>query len=124
VQPDETVDAIEFIYEQGWTDGLPVVPPTVAKVRAMVERSGRVADELIAELPPKGGKATCVSCSVHDVVELEGRGIPAIVLCTEVFMDSAAEHAVAYGLPAARVVAVQHPLAALPHRPSQRVQMQ
>ena len=54
-----------------------------------------------------------MSCSVHDAVELEGRGIPTIVLCTEVFMDSAAEHAVAYGLPAARVMAVQHPLAAI-----------
>ena len=28
-------------------------------------------------------------------------------------MDSAAEHAAAYGLPEARVVAVQHPLAAI-----------
>jgi hypothetical protein len=37
VQPDETVGAIECIYEQGWTDGLPVVPPAVEKVQAMVE---------------------------------------------------------------------------------------
>jgi hypothetical protein len=50
---------------------------------------------------------------MHDAVELEGRGIPTVVLCTEVFMDSAAAHAVAYGLPEARVVAVQHPLAAI-----------
>jgi hypothetical protein len=54
-----------------------------------------------------------VSCSLHDAVELEGRGVPTVVLCTEVFMDSAAEHATAYGLPEARVVAVQHPLAAI-----------
>jgi hypothetical protein len=54
-----------------------------------------------------------VSCSLHDAVELEGRGIPTVVLCTAAFMDAAAAHALAYGLPAARVVAVQHPLAAL-----------
>jgi hypothetical protein len=50
---------------------------------------------------------------MHDAVELECRGIPTIVLCTEVFMDSVAAHAVAYGIPEARVVAVQHPLAAI-----------
>jgi hypothetical protein len=67
-QPDETVDAIEFIYEQGWTDGLPVVPPTVEKVQAMVERSGRAADELVAELPPKGGKATVEKIATNAVM--------------------------------------------------------
>jgi hypothetical protein len=46
-------------------------------------------------------------------VELEARGIPTVTLCTEAFMDSAAAHARAYGRPDARVVAVQHPLAAL-----------
>ncbi len=54
-----------------------------------------------------------MSCSLHDAVELEQRGIPTVTLCTEPFMDSAAAHARAYGRPEARVVAVQHPLAAL-----------
>ena len=25
--PDDSLAAIEYCYEQGWTDGLPVVPP-------------------------------------------------------------------------------------------------
>ena len=29
---DDLDDAIEFYYKKGWTDGLPVVPPTEAKV--------------------------------------------------------------------------------------------
>ena len=41
------------------------------------------------------------------------RGVPTVTLCTEAFMDSAAAHTRAYGRPDARVVAVQHPLAAL-----------
>ena len=28
--------AIDYCYEQGWTDGLPVVPPTEARVLPMV----------------------------------------------------------------------------------------
>ena len=30
-------DAIEFCFQQGWTDGLPVIPPTEERVRAMLE---------------------------------------------------------------------------------------
>src|SRR5712664_3135788 len=33
---DET-DAIELAFDKGWSDGLPVVPPTEARVRAMLE---------------------------------------------------------------------------------------
>ena len=29
-------EAIEFCYAKGWTDGLPVVPPTQARVLAML----------------------------------------------------------------------------------------
>ena len=46
-------------------------------------------------------------------MELEARGVPTVTLCTEAFIDSASAHARAYGRPDARVVAVQHPLAAL-----------
>ena len=34
---DDTVDAIEFCHEKGWTDGLPVIPPTLDRVQAMLE---------------------------------------------------------------------------------------
>lgn len=54
-----------------------------------------------------------MSCSLHDAAALEARGVPTITLCTDAFMDSAAAHAQAYGRPDSRVVAVQHPLAAL-----------
>ena len=33
----DTVDAIEFCYDKGWTDGLPVIPPTPDRVLAMLE---------------------------------------------------------------------------------------
>jgi hypothetical protein len=34
------VEAIEFCFQQGWTDGLPVVPPTESGVRAMLDAAG------------------------------------------------------------------------------------
>ncbi|MBI2204046.1 MAG: hypothetical protein HYU41_09370 [Candidatus Rokubacteria bacterium] len=34
---EDTADLIEFCFQQGWSDGLPVVPPTEGRVRAMLD---------------------------------------------------------------------------------------
>jgi hypothetical protein len=46
---DDAIDPIEYCYEQGWTDGLPVVPPTPEKVALAIEATGRAADALVCE---------------------------------------------------------------------------
>jgi hypothetical protein len=46
---DDGADLIEFCYERGWTDGLPVVPPTTDKVAAAVAATGRSPDEVICQ---------------------------------------------------------------------------
>lgn len=50
---------------------------------------------------------------MHDVLALEDRGIPTVLLCTEPFMHSAREHAEAFGTPDYQAVRVSHPLASL-----------
>ena len=40
-------DAIELCYRKGWTDGLPVVPPTEEKVRRTLEAAGREPNEVL-----------------------------------------------------------------------------
>ena len=43
----DTVEAIEFYYDKGWTDGLPVIPPTEESIRSMLDASGlEPADEI------------------------------------------------------------------------------
>jgi hypothetical protein len=54
-----------------------------------------------------------VSCSMHDVLAFEDRGIPTVLLCTEPFMNSAHDHAEAFGSPDYQAVQVRHPLASL-----------
>jgi hypothetical protein len=54
-----------------------------------------------------------VSCSMHDVLAFEDRGIPTVLLCTEPFMNSAREHGEAFGNPDYQTVRVGHPLASL-----------
>jgi hypothetical protein len=46
-------DAIEFCFERGWSDGLPVVPPTEARVQAMLDASGLAADHQIGFIPER-----------------------------------------------------------------------
>ena len=39
--PDDLLAAIDWCYEQGLTDGLPVVPPVVPRVEAMLAADAR-----------------------------------------------------------------------------------
>ena len=38
--PEEAAALIELYYEKGWTDGLPVIPPSEASVNAMLTAQG------------------------------------------------------------------------------------
>ena len=65
---DETEDLIEACYENGWTDGLPVVPPTPERVERMLNGTDRDPDELIAAVPPKWGRATVEKVAINAVM--------------------------------------------------------
>jgi hypothetical protein len=55
-------DEFEAMYERGWSDGLPVVPPTPDRVLAMLEGTRRAPDEIVAVVPPD-----LVQCTVEKV---------------------------------------------------------
>ena len=50
-----------------------------------------------------------MSCSVHDVIDLEGRGVPGVVVASSEFVDAAAAQARALGADPACVF-VPHPI--------------
>jgi hypothetical protein len=50
---------------------------------------------------------------MHDVIACEDRGLPAVFLCTEPFMNAARDHAKACGNPYYQAVQVRYPLASL-----------
>ena len=51
-----------------------------------------------------------MSCSVHDAVRLERRGIPTAAVGTEPFVDEALEQARLLGMPAYRMILIPHPV--------------
>jgi len=62
-------DAInQFYREKGLTDGLPIVPPTRARVNAMVAGAGRPRATLISQLAPAFGLATVESIAINAVM--------------------------------------------------------
>lgn len=62
VELAEAEDIMEACYDRGWSDGLPVVPPTPLRVMRMLNGSDRDAAEIIGKVPPDN-----VSCSIEKI---------------------------------------------------------
>src|SRR5215470_15665068 len=52
------VDLVELYFERGWTDGLPVVPPTRDKIDAVVQALGGDAGFVECKVAPRWGTLT------------------------------------------------------------------
>ena len=56
---EDDFDAVnELARSRGWSDGLPVVPPTARRVEQMLAYCDRPWDEPVARMPPRWGEAT------------------------------------------------------------------
>src|SRR5262245_32903341 len=51
-------DLIEWYYERGFSDGLPLVPPTPDKIAAALTALGGEPGQLVARVPPRWGSLT------------------------------------------------------------------
>lgn len=58
--PDD--DPIEATYDRGWSDGLPVVPPTDLRIARMLAGTSRKATDIVGLIPPN-----LIECSVEKV---------------------------------------------------------
>jgi len=62
VELADAEDEAEAMFARGWSDGLPLVPPTPERVLAMLAGTVRAPDEVVAVVPPD-----LVPCSVEKV---------------------------------------------------------
>lgn len=58
----------EYLFDQGWSDGLPLVPATEESVQAFLARTERGPDEIVARLPQLGRTASVRDAAVHAVM--------------------------------------------------------
>ena len=61
-------DVAEFMFDQGFTDGLPVVPPSPERVLRMLGSTRRNAQELVAVVPPNLAPATVEKVAINAVM--------------------------------------------------------
>jgi hypothetical protein len=69
LEVDDEYGSINELYqERGWTDGLPIVPPTPARVAELLRWTDREPREVVAVLPPRQGEATVERLAVNAVM--------------------------------------------------------
>ncbi len=57
-----------FFYRRGWTEGLPIIPPTEEAVAEMMTGTDLPADHVVVELEPRRGKATIERIAINAVM--------------------------------------------------------
>ncbi|MDR0359480.1 MAG: thioredoxin family protein [bacterium] len=68
VELGDQEDSVEAAYSRGWTDGLPVVPPTRERVLRMLEGTAREPQEVVAIVPPDLVECTVEKAAVNAVL--------------------------------------------------------
>ena len=77
-----------FFYRKGWSDGLPIVPPTKEKVEAFLRFTDRDPDELIGILLPENRAATVWCIAVNGVMAgCRPEYMPVLVALVEAMAD-------------------------------------
>jgi hypothetical protein len=61
-------DPIEAAYARGWSDGLPVVPPTPERVYRMLEGTSRDPGDVVAVVPPDLVECTVEKAAINAVM--------------------------------------------------------
>ena len=88
VRWDSALEAIERCYELGWTDGLPVVPPTQRRVEEFIESSGRSFNDVIGELPERRREITVGKVAANAVMAgCLPEYMPVVLAATEAMLD-------------------------------------
>ena len=66
--PAAAAEWIEYYYEQGWSDGLPLVPPTEDSVRAMVQAMGLSGKEIIGNIEERNVAVPAEKVAINAVM--------------------------------------------------------
>ncbi len=68
IEVDEWDDPGEACFERGWTDGLPVVPPTDERILLMLSGTRRQPHEVVGLVPPNLAECTVEKVAINAVM--------------------------------------------------------
>jgi hypothetical protein len=79
----------EFYYKKQWSDGLPIIPPTIEKVNEFLKYTSRSSDEVLGILQPSMLEASIWSIAVNGVMAgCRPEYMPVLISIIEVITDS------------------------------------
>ncbi|HXX71468.1 MAG TPA: UGSC family (seleno)protein [Candidatus Acidoferrum sp.] len=79
----------DLFLDNHWSDGLPIVPPTVKLVNAMLAATTRSRQEVLGQTAPKQGTATVEKVAVNAVMAgAKPEYLPVILAAMDGFLDS------------------------------------
>jgi hypothetical protein len=68
IDVEDAFQAMELFHERGWTDGLPVVPPTEPRVRAFLEHAALEPGQVLGEIPERDRTITAELLAINAVM--------------------------------------------------------
>lgn len=68
IDPQKAAELIEAYYQQGWTDGFPVVPPSEASISAMLKAAGVQKDTIVATITTRNLVITADKVALNAVM--------------------------------------------------------
>jgi hypothetical protein len=91
LEADDDFDAINALFrDKGWSDGLPLVPPTAARVEQMLAYCDRPWHEPIGRMAPRYGEATPLRLAANAVMAgCRPEYFPLLALAVEALCDEA-----------------------------------
>lgn len=79
-----------LFYRRGWTDGLPIVPPTEERVAAMLRGTDLTPDTVVGTIEPMKGEATVAKIAANAVMAgCRPEYMPILIAATEILADPA-----------------------------------
>jgi hypothetical protein len=82
-------EVVDYFHAEGWTDGLPIMPPTDHAVNAMLSGTSRAATDVVTEsLRPEGRQLTVETVAINAVMAgARPEYLPVILAAMSVFGD-------------------------------------
>ncbi|MEE1555854.1 MAG: hypothetical protein V1262_08030, partial [Alphaproteobacteria bacterium] len=78
----------EMFYRRGWTDGLPIVPPTMARVDAMLRGAGQPRNTVLGEAQPLQGLVTVEKVAINAVMAgCEDSHLPFVLAAAQALLE-------------------------------------
>jgi hypothetical protein len=80
-------DEFEFMFDQGFSDGLPLVPPSPERVMRMLSGTARDPQEILGTMPPNMGDVSIEKLAINAVMAgCKPEYMPVIIAATEAIL--------------------------------------